>query len=34
VRCSPTIDLSVEVGGDTPQEFAAYIKREIPKWAA
>ena len=27
-------DLGVEVGGDTPAEFAAYIKREIPKWAA
>jgi tripartite-type tricarboxylate transporter receptor subunit TctC len=27
-------DLGVEVGGDTPQEFAAYIKSEIPKWAA
>jgi tripartite-type tricarboxylate transporter receptor subunit TctC len=27
-------DLGVEVGADTPQEFAAYIKSEIPKWAA
>jgi len=27
-------DLGVEVGGDTPAEFAAYIKQEIPKWAA
>jgi tripartite-type tricarboxylate transporter receptor subunit TctC len=26
--------LGVEVGGDTPAEFAAYIKSEIPKWAA
>jgi tripartite-type tricarboxylate transporter receptor subunit TctC len=27
-------DLGVEVAGDTPEEFAVYIKREIPKWAA
>jgi tripartite-type tricarboxylate transporter receptor subunit TctC len=27
-------DLGVEVAGDSPAEFAAYIKREIPKWAA
>jgi len=27
-------DLGVEVGGDSPQDFAAYIKAEIPKWAA
>jgi tripartite-type tricarboxylate transporter receptor subunit TctC len=27
-------DLGVEVGGSSPREFAAYIKREIPKWAA
>jgi tripartite-type tricarboxylate transporter receptor subunit TctC len=27
-------DLGVEVGGNSPQEFAAYIKSEIPKWAA
>jgi len=27
-------DLGVEIAGDSPQEFAAYIKREIPKWAA
>jgi len=27
-------DLGVEVGASTPQEFAAYIKSEIPKWAA
>jgi tripartite-type tricarboxylate transporter receptor subunit TctC len=26
--------LGVEVAGDTPAEFAAYIKAEIPKWAA
>jgi tripartite-type tricarboxylate transporter receptor subunit TctC len=26
--------LGVEVGGDSPAEFAAYIKSEIPKWAA
>ena len=24
--------LGVEVGGGSPQEFAAYIAREIPKW--
>jgi tripartite-type tricarboxylate transporter receptor subunit TctC len=27
-------DLGVEIAGDTPQEFAVYIKREIPKWTA
>jgi tripartite-type tricarboxylate transporter receptor subunit TctC len=27
-------DLGVEIAGTSPQEFAAYIKREIPKWAA
>jgi tripartite-type tricarboxylate transporter receptor subunit TctC len=27
-------DLGVEVGSSTPEEFAAYIKSEIPKWAA
>jgi tripartite-type tricarboxylate transporter receptor subunit TctC len=27
-------DLGVEVGSSTPAEFAAYIKSEIPKWAA
>jgi len=27
-------DLGVEIAGSSPQEFAAYIKREIPKWAA
>ena len=27
-------DLGVEVGSSTPQEFAAYIKAEVPKWAA
>jgi tripartite-type tricarboxylate transporter receptor subunit TctC len=26
--------LGVDVVGDTPQEFAAYIKSEIPKWTA
>ncbi len=26
--------LGVDVAGDTPEEFAAYIKAEIPKWAA
>jgi tripartite-type tricarboxylate transporter receptor subunit TctC len=33
VRKSLT-DLGVEVGASTPQEFSAYIKSEIPKWAA
>ena len=27
-------DLGVEVNSSTPEEFAAYIKAEIPKWAA
>ena len=27
-------DLGVEVGASTPEEFATYIKSEIPKWAA
>jgi tripartite-type tricarboxylate transporter receptor subunit TctC len=27
-------DLGVEIAGTSPQEFAAYIKSEIPKWAA
>ena len=27
-------DLGVEVAGTSPQEFSAYIKSEIPKWAA
>jgi tripartite-type tricarboxylate transporter receptor subunit TctC len=27
-------DLGVEVGSSTPEEFATYIKSEIPKWAA
>jgi tripartite-type tricarboxylate transporter receptor subunit TctC len=27
-------DIGVEVAGSTPDEFAAYIKSEIPKWAA
>jgi tripartite-type tricarboxylate transporter receptor subunit TctC len=26
--------LGVDIVGDTPQEFRAYIEREIPKWAA
>ncbi|HEX3503241.1 MAG TPA: tripartite tricarboxylate transporter substrate binding protein [Xanthobacteraceae bacterium] len=26
--------LGVDVGGDTPEEFSAYIKAEIPKWTA
>ena len=28
------VDLGVEVASDSPQEFAAYIKSEIPKWTA
>jgi tripartite-type tricarboxylate transporter receptor subunit TctC len=35
---SPTrnalIELGVDVHGDTPEQFAAYIKAEIPKWTA
>ena len=27
-------DLGVEVGSSTPEEFADYIRSEIPKWAA
>ena len=27
-------ELGVEVGASSPEEFAAYIKSEIPKWAA
>ena len=27
-------DLGVEIVGSSPQEFAAYIKAEIPKWSA
>jgi tripartite-type tricarboxylate transporter receptor subunit TctC len=27
-------DLGVEIVGSSPEEFAAYIKSEIPKWAA
>ena len=27
-------DLGVDVIGGTPEEFAAYIKSEIPKWTA
>ena len=26
--------LGVDIVGDTPEEFAAYIKSEIPKWTA
>jgi tripartite-type tricarboxylate transporter receptor subunit TctC len=26
--------LGVDIVGDTPQEFDAYIKAEIPKWTA
>jgi tripartite-type tricarboxylate transporter receptor subunit TctC len=26
--------LGVDIGPDSPGEFAAYIKAEIPKWAA
>ncbi|HUI95968.1 MAG TPA: tripartite tricarboxylate transporter substrate binding protein [Xanthobacteraceae bacterium] len=28
------VDLGVEIAGDSPEEFAAYIRREIPKWTA
>ena len=28
------IDLGVDIVGDSPKEFEAYIKTEIPKWAA
>jgi tripartite-type tricarboxylate transporter receptor subunit TctC len=27
-------ELGVDIVGDTPEEFSAYIKSEIPKWAA
>jgi tripartite-type tricarboxylate transporter receptor subunit TctC len=27
-------DLGVDVAGNTPEEFGAYIRAEIPKWAA
>ena len=27
-------DLGVDISPDMPEEFAAYIKSEIPKWAA
>ena len=27
-------DLGVDIAGNTPEEFAAYIKAEIPKWTA
>ena len=34
-RCSSSLQqLGVDIVGDTPEEFAAYIKAEIPKWAA
>ena len=28
------LDLGVDIVGNTPQEFDAYIKAEIPKWSA
>jgi tripartite-type tricarboxylate transporter receptor subunit TctC len=28
------IDLGVDIVGDSPKEFEAYIKAEIPKWTA
>ena len=28
------VDLGVEIAGYSPEEFAAYIRREIPKWTA
>ena len=27
-------ELGVDIVGDTPEQFGAYIKSEIPKWAA
>ena len=27
-------NLGVDIAANTPEEFAAYIKAEIPKWAA
>jgi tripartite-type tricarboxylate transporter receptor subunit TctC len=33
VRKSLT-DLGVDIAGSSPEEFAAYIRLEIPKWAA
>jgi tripartite-type tricarboxylate transporter receptor subunit TctC len=33
VRKSLT-DLGVDIAGSSPEEFAAYIRQEIPKWAA
>jgi tripartite-type tricarboxylate transporter receptor subunit TctC len=27
-------NLGVDIVGNTPDEFAAYVKSEIPKWAA
>jgi len=27
-------DLGVDIAGSTPEEFAAYIQSEIPKWTA
>ena len=33
-RASRSADLGVDIVGDTPEEFAAYIKAEIPKWTA
>jgi tripartite-type tricarboxylate transporter receptor subunit TctC len=33
VRTSLT-DLGVDIGSSSPEQFAAYIKSEIPKWAA
>ena len=27
-------DLGVDIVGNTPEEFTAYIKAEIPKWTA
>jgi tripartite-type tricarboxylate transporter receptor subunit TctC len=33
VRKSLT-DLGVDISGSSPEEFATYIKSEIPKWAA
>ena len=30
----PLAALGVDIIGGTPEEFAAYIKSEIPKWTA
>ena len=32
-KCFGSRDLGVDIAGSTPEEFSAYIKSEIPKWA-